>query len=188
VEPWVLSVFQWGGMLAGGAGAANREWVSQNRTRLPEILKKGCEALCLDSDEVSLQNFRFNASMTKVYSLLLEDFVIYDSRVGAALSWLVLRCYKGGSIPEYLKFAIPPSKSVITLRNPRVGNDGFSVLRNDPLKYIKWNIRANWILTGALRHSKENPVLRKSGECQFKNIRRIEAALFTLGRDLTYAR
>ena len=33
-----------------------------------------------------------NSGFTKIYSLYIDDFIIYDSRVGAALGFLV-RCY-----------------------------------------------------------------------------------------------
>lgn len=35
-------------------------------------------------------DLRSNAGLTKVYSLVLDDFIIYDSRVAAALAWLVM--------------------------------------------------------------------------------------------------
>lgn len=34
---------------------------------------------------------RFNAGMTKVYSLLADSLIIYDSRVAAALGWIVVK-------------------------------------------------------------------------------------------------
>lgn len=187
VEPWVLSIFQWGGMLAGAVGVANKNWVSNNRTRLPEILKEGCEAFRSDDDEIVLPNFRFNASMTKIYSLLLHNFLIYDSRVGAAFAWLVNTCYQGRQIPELLKFPLPPSKSKSTIRNPRPYSDDFPSIRNDPIEYAKWNVRANWVLTNAMRYANENPGNPNAQETQFESLRQLEAALFTMGRDLTFA-
>ena len=52
------------------------------------------EGMALFSDEASdarhfIRLNRFNAGITKVYSMVLENFIIYDSRVAAALGWLV---------------------------------------------------------------------------------------------------
>ena len=55
-------------------------------------------------DEIIIMNSGF----TKIYSLYINDFIIYDSRVGAALCYLVkLYCIeqKQGGVPSLLKFA-----------------------------------------------------------------------------------
>ncbi|MHB2080818.1 hypothetical protein [Pseudomonas asiatica] len=53
------------------------------------------------------KHLRFNAGMTKVYALICEDFLIYDSRVAAALGWLVVKyCEAHGiaKVPDALCF------------------------------------------------------------------------------------
>ena len=52
------------------------------------------EGMTLFSDEASdAQHFiglsRCNAGITKVYTRVLKNFIIYDSRVAVALGWLV---------------------------------------------------------------------------------------------------
>lgn len=44
-----------------------------------------------NDDNSALKVRRFNAGMSKVYSLIVADFIIYDSRVAAALAWFVAR-------------------------------------------------------------------------------------------------
>lgn len=53
------------------------------------------------------KTLRFNSGMTKVYSLLCDNFVIYDSRVAAALGWAIVKyCQLHGlaTVPELLCF------------------------------------------------------------------------------------
>lgn len=75
------------------------------------------EGMALFSDEASdAQHFtglsRFNAGITKVYSLVLEDFIIYDSRVAATLGWLVATFCRAGAreVPDALRFPWMPAK------------------------------------------------------------------------------
>ena len=48
-----------------------------------------------DTDHIDSVHL-MNAGFTKVYSLLLDDFPIYDGRVGAALGYLVRMYCEGG--------------------------------------------------------------------------------------------
>ena len=59
-------------------------------------------------------DLRSNAGLTKVYSLVLDDFIIYDSRVAAALAWLVMIWGREvGGVPDHLKFACMRARKTI---------------------------------------------------------------------------
>ena len=97
--------------------------------------------------------------MTKVYSLLLKDFVIYDSRVAAALAWLVLlwqiSSRPGSQLHPELSFQCLKAKEYKSKKNPKhpklrnPDSFQFSNLAANPYAHAKWNLRANWILTAA---------------------------------------
>jgi len=61
-------------------------WIGSHGRAGAEILRDGD----LDSPKFK-RNLRVNAGMSKVYSLICESFIIYDSRVVAALGWLVMK-------------------------------------------------------------------------------------------------
>lgn len=83
---WTCAVMMWGGVTNG-----NVEWLKSNVAGLAnEIDSVKKILLSNDDDPVFLKPIRrFNAGMTKVYSLVVPNFIIYDSRVAASLAWLV---------------------------------------------------------------------------------------------------
>lgn len=123
-----------------------------------------------------------NSGFTKIYSLLIEDFIIYDSRVGAALGLLVKQYLSDKNInyiPEELNYpygnARPTQSDTgkINKRNPSNDKYKFKALNNEDQKHIKYNTYANWLLKKLSEKSKfrhaDNP------------IRALEAALFMIG-------
>lgn len=123
-----------------------------------------------------------NSGFTKLYSLLLDDFVIYDSRVGAALGLLVRKFLEDNNIhtvPEELAFSYGnsrPTKSdtgPINKRNPSSNRFKFTQLANNDRKHIINNLYANWLLSE----------IAKSSKFQFENnpIRALESSLFMIG-------
>ena len=123
-----------------------------------------------------------NSGFTKLYSLLIDDFVIYDSRVGASLGLLTKHYLTEKGIylvPELLNFAYGnarPTKSdsgKLNRRNPSNKRYKFPTLNNSDKKHIKNNIYANWLLKELSEKSKfkheNNP------------IRALESALFMIG-------
>jgi hypothetical protein len=116
--------------------------------------------------------------MTKVYSLLIDDFIIYDSRVAAALAWLARRWWTvdlaqpAQTLPELLKFAcLPRNGTMAPYSNPDAAL--FPTLKQKPYDHYTWNVRANWLLATALI---------VAGPCTvFGSLREAEAALFQMG-------
>lgn len=178
---WMRATMQWGGVYRYGRGGVkgNRGWLEQNENGLVDLLNPVVAKIVADDDDFAqIANLRFNAGTTKVYSLLRPDSIIYDSRVAAALAWLILQSLNGQKVPEYLRFRCLPAQGN-HIRNPR--QDVFPQMNNSDHMHAKWNVRANWILSEALAISRQNnPPLSWS-------LREIEAALFVMGYDLQHA-
>jgi hypothetical protein len=144
-------------------------------------------------------NLRSNAGLTKVYSLALDDFIIYDSRVAAALAWLVTRWARetGSHIPDHLKFVCMRAKEIPSkiqgvgptkIRTPDSRLFPYfapSTNPKDHRKHAVWNQRANLVLTAALKHARAKPA--SAASAKFKTVRDVEAALFVMGADLRHA-
>lgn len=138
--------------------------------------------------EFKEQNSIFsNAGFTKIYSLLFDNWIIYDSRVAAGLQYLILKYLdsKGETkIPDTLNLASPPSrgdKSGNYRVIPHFKKISYSKYSNPDYRHLEANLIANYILTEYLKVKKDT---------KFKSedpLRQLEAALFMIGYDLTSA-
>lgn len=178
----VAAIFHWGGVYTNKNNKGNKPWLLHNHVGLHAILNAFVFDHSRGDDTTTIANLRFNSGMTKVYALLLEDFIIYDSRVAAALAWLVRRWWVDdlrqtvNSLPSSLRFGCLPGNGKMALfRNP--DRSVFTTLRSDPAAHYLWNVRANWLLGAALAKA-ERPV-------NFPDLRSIEAALFQMGRKVS---
>lgn len=176
----------------GGVSARNNQWLEDHRTGLAAVIEQVAQVLRqgnLDSPEFP-RELRFNAGMTKVYSLLCEHFIIYDSRVAAALGWLVMKyCSerKLTAIPDGLGFPWAPAKEAQNATAPKNRDPGmqngftFPRLRRGH-HHALWNMRASWVLSSALSHpaAQQSRFHQGSG----KPLRKLEMALFMVGYDL----
>jgi hypothetical protein len=132
-----------------------------------------------------LSTIHLNSGYTKIYSLLIDNFIIYDGRVGAAMGLLVsefLKVKKFINIPTTLDFAYgnpkmsDSNKKDFSKRNPSNFEYKFKALSNNSRLHIDNNIRANWLLQRVATESKFNSL---------KNpLRSLEAALFMIGYDI----
>lgn len=179
-----VEVMRW-----GGVAPHNEAWLRANQDTLAGCLARVGAALALDDDAADLgPGLRFNAGMTKVYSLLLDYFVIYDSRVAGALAWFVAAwaAEQGAQrIPDALRFPCMPAKEDAKaarrkLRNPWAGKAGFPTLGSRPYTHAKWNLRASWIVR-ALLEADPGTMFGAGAAAS----RKLEAALFMWGYDLT---
>ena len=88
-----------------------------------------------------------HSGFSKIYSLLLDGFPIYDSRVACALASLVrLFCEQAGlrEVPAPLAFGIPPTQARAP-RDPSCGRLVFPGIRT-PRRYAESNVMAAWLL------------------------------------------
>jgi hypothetical protein len=178
-----IGILEWGGVIA-----KNRSWIEGNRDRLFQILEND---MCLLTDpsptlEKFKSLFRFNAGFVKIYSLLLDGFIIYDGRVGAALGRLVRDyCLDANlmRVPELLRFPWSPPKEAKNMSSPKNRNpssDGykFPKLNNQKDYHALWTIYASWLLKDTLSN-----YLSRFSMCP-SPLRALEAALFMIGYDL----
>jgi hypothetical protein len=176
------NLMKWGGTMRG-----NNEWLSKesNFKVIHETLKL-LKSEVDDIDEIKrVKDLRFNSGLTKVYSLIADDFIIYDSRVAAALAWYVLKFIKAkniNAIPNELKFVCMKARDGKQQRNPLAGEGAFEYTKhNHPEIHAQWNIRASWILSAALNSMSGSIYHDQEG---LQPLRALEAALFMWGYDL----
>jgi hypothetical protein len=182
---WAIAVMNWGGVRNG-----NVTWLNSNLRGLASEISSVKNILSANDDDMARLGSirRFNAGMTKVYSLTLEQFVIYDSRVAAALAWLVIKWCQNTkrAVPDNLRFACMPAKegknpSRRKVRNPSCGTYLFPWMNNRSVRHAHWNLRANWVLAETLSRAGTNTDFHKTQE----PLRALEAALFMWGYDLS---
>lgn len=135
---------------------------------------------------------KMNSGFTKVFALRYPNFIIYDSRVAAALGFLVveyLRSKEIKTVPTELAFRIPPgagSGSWAQRRtNPSYGNYVFHQVAAGTAQHAEWNVKANWILSEVVNTQEFDDSI---GGCEDDRLRRLEAALFMLGYDVNRSR
>ena len=180
-------IMHWGGVQYG-----NVKWLTINKKNLIDILKNTSIAFMQDNlleENINSKQLRFNAGMTKIYSLLVPNFIIYDSRVAASLAWAA-RNYSASSqlkeIPDELKFPVTnPKESTTTkykkIRNPSEHPYHFPALRPGSF-HAKWNMKTNWILEKTI-HFLDMKIFKAK---KIRNpMRALESALFMLGYDLS---
>ena len=116
-----------------------------------------------------------NSGLSKIYSLLLDGFPIYDSRVACGLASLVrLFCEESNrrEVPAPLAFGIPPSQARAG-RDPSCGPLAFPRIWT-PRRYAKSNVTAAWLLDVL---SQQSPFAELGSERQ----RALQSATFMIG-------
>jgi hypothetical protein len=184
---WSIAVMEWGGVRNG-----NVAWLTANAKGLTTSIKSAAQTLDRGDDSLAVLGPkipRFNSGMSKIYSLVASDWIIYDSRVAAALSWFVAYwCIqtKQKSVPDLLRFPCMRPKEGATKwksRNPSCGALHFPWMGSRPAVFASWNMRASWIVGDAIKRSANQSTYRKSSS----PARALEAALFMWGYDLSFS-
>lgn len=184
-----VNVMKWGGTEKGNTNVL-RQWAKDGTTAT--YFQEAARVFGPDAlDEGAIKNSRIrsNAGFTKIYALLRDDFVIYDSRVAAALALLVIAyCKEAGlaQVPAGLAFHVMPAKEGANaqhrkLRRPEWHGLTFAKVNNNHLAHARSNVMANWVLGEALQGTRFHAATR--GE----DLRALEAALFMIGYDLSYS-
>jgi hypothetical protein len=191
---WVSAIMVWGGVYTKTKnGKGNNGWLESKKGTLGAYMRATLDVLRSGSDDEAhkkLLDFRSNAGTTKVHSLALSDFVIYDSRVAASLAWLVKKWASDSRIspPEHLRFACMKantSKWNSKSRSPDTDIFPYFVASGDIKHHhahATWNIRANWIIREALDLAINHNSNKQTAA--FQTLRDVEASLFMVGDDL----
>ena len=184
-----LDVMAWGGVTA-----RNKAWLEANKVGLGEMVHEVKTALITKDPHAPVlrsEALRFNSGMTKIYSLVCPDFVIYDSRVAAGLGMLVVQYCKAKGlikVPAELNFPWAAAKeagqsSTPKNRNPSTGSLRFKRLRSGA-HHARWNMNASWVLSQVASHPLSAQSQFRSGATPEQTLRAIEQALFMVGYDL----
>ena len=169
-------VFQWGGVYKSGNRVKANDKTYSLAKDYEEVIsywnfiREGKEFNVDDKFQ-----FESNAGFTKVYSLILEDFIIYDSRVSVALAYLIEKIL-GNDIPDYLKLFIPPSYGNGEAKDRRIVNPIFKPTNSNKKRQFYSNVISNLLLKSVL----DNIRLKQKDI----TLRDIEAALFMIGYDI----
>lgn len=174
----VAATLHWGGVYTAIKSGGNKPWLEKNHPHLQLILQEVVNDHAQGDDCSQIQDLRFNSGMTKIYSLLIDNFIIYDSRVAASLAWLALNWWTsvkgqlGVHLPLFLRFCcLAGNGKAQGYRNP--DKAVFKTLSARPHEHYMWNVRANWILESAL--------IKAGLDSRFGSLREVEAALFQMG-------
>ena len=153
------------------------DWRSMSPDRLQAIVEDVRTRLnprTADTDDLS--GFRYmGAGFSKVYSVLIDGFPMYDSRVACALSglvWIYCRREKVGRKPDLLMLRIPPRRGPKGARYHRCDRPR---MNNDSSEYALDNLKAAWLL---------GEMVRESGEFEqvgFEPVDGLQHALFMVG-------
>lgn len=178
-----IEVMNWGGVMQGNAA-----WLSNNKETLLQVIEETRDALNAgDQNSPVLNNadLRFNAGMTKVYSLICNNFIIYDSRVAAALGWAVTKFCQSQNlqgVPAELRFPWSAARGA-QRRNPCINDLIFPRLQSGSI-HARWNLKASWLLEAVIHHhnAKFSKFLKFLPEDNI--LRALESALFMIGYDL----
>lgn len=184
-----VDVMRW-----GGVAARNADWLKANKAGLGRMLQNVQTAIGDGDDQASVlrsKNLRFNSGMTKVYSLLCKDIIIYDSRVAAGLGWMVVKyCQEHdlSEVPEALCFPWAAAKEGKKSLAPKRRNPGTAKLKFKGLRsgrhHAMWNMRASWLLSAVLAHPGAAGSRFHLVPSPNDPLRALEAALFMIGYDL----
>ncbi len=159
-----LAIYEWGGVQRN-IGQLNQIMKNESLGNYLEKIKRELSYVSWDNIEQKINLFskspghlKIDSALTKIYSLMMPHFIIYDGRVGSA--WCLLyRLHKLNSGPvDFSKepFAWGNSTSTSTnKRSPSVGikgSESFRILakkkkNDDPIRrHIECNLFANLII------------------------------------------
>lgn len=185
VSMYCLNVFEWGGV-RGNDKYINNYQPTNGFVNILNEISSGIINLdpLVFNDNITSPNIKLNAGFTKVYSLLIKDFIIYDSRVAKALCKLISEFLTSKNQPgnnnvdPLLAFKIPRGRNDVG-GNLIINNRfSFQLFNNNNSYHQVSNIRASWILKEVLRVSPISPFNTLPIN---KRLRALEAALFMIG-------
>ena len=169
------AIVEWGGIR--NLGKLN-EWRSLPPERLQDLIENIRSKLNPETaDTDSLADLSYVGSgFSKIYSLLIDGFPIYDSRVACALNCLVgIYCGREQveQRPNLLKLRMPPRKEPKHFRYHRCARPRMSY--HGPA-YAQDNLKAAWLLQEMVREP------GKFGQVEgFEPVDALQHALFMVG-------
>ena len=148
-----IDILKWGRV--GGRNTERLEALGEEALPLLELNSRLLNPEAADLDRVKVVH-PMNSGFSKIYSLMLDGFPIYDSRVACALGSLVRGfCEKTGRqcVPPLLAFRLPPNRVQGNKRDPSRGNLKFSAIHHGGDGFhAQSNVMAAWILDELSEH------------------------------------
>ena len=168
-----VAVVQWGQVRQNTA-----QLCTLGDQALPRLIQS---ARLLNPNEADLHRLSdvrpLNSGFSKIYSLLVDGFPIYDSRVACGIASLVrLFCEETGreEVPTQLAFGIPQNRGVVS-RNPSSERLVFPRLwSTSARRYAESNVRAAWVLDALAAY----PPFSELGK---ERQRALQSAMFMVG-------
>jgi len=173
-----IEILKWGGL-----ENKNDEYIKNNPSIVDELIyiKNKINLNNYDIDKQTIIDIKINSGFSKIYSILLDEYIIYDSRVSVAICLLVRNfCEKNNlqNIPNELLFAFSKGRVEEGNRNPNNLNHVFPNLY--PNNYLENNIKASWLLSGIL----EKTISKFTKLPKNIQLRALEAAFFMIGYEI----
>ena len=169
------AIVRWGGIPFSRGLDDWRSMPPEELRALVEDIRAKLDPVTADTDDLSVFPY-MGSGFSKVYSVLIDDFPIYDSRVACALSCLVgiyCRREKVGPKPDLLKFRMPPRREPKTRWYHRCDRPA---MNNDSAAYALDNLKAAWLLGEMVREPGE------FGQVEgFASVDALQHALFMVG-------
>jgi hypothetical protein len=184
-----FSILDWGGVL-GNDTRGNKQRVNscinyvEYLNRVKDAMEN--ENFDLNSDFTWLTHM--NSGFSKIYSILVNNLIIYDSRVGAALGFLVRKYLKDRRftiIPQELDFSYSNGRAInngIEYRNPSNAEFVFKKFDSNSKRHIRDTIKASWLVNSIAENTRfsKGPIQSNHDSPG----RRLESALFMIGYDV----
>ncbi len=169
-------VLRWGGVVGGNARRLDA--LRDEAIPLLQVNARLLSPKTADLERVWVVQ-PMNSGFSKIYSLMLDGFPIYDSRVACALAslvrWFCEETEGLTEVPELLAFGIPPNQGN-TNRDPSCGEITFPKIRyGGSGLHAKSNVMAAWVLDDLSEHGPFGE--RGDAERQFA----LQSAMFMIG-------
>ena len=167
-------VMQWGGI-------NNNQSLCDLGENSLEQLKSNAKLLRPDTaDTDKLSGFKYmNAGYSKIYSLIVDDLPIYDSRVACTLASLILLFCNEKSlsvVPPNLYLGVPQGKGEKVNRFPSLGHLTLRKIQGAQYTlHAKSNVMAAWILGELAQKGKFAALPRE------RRVDALQSALFMIG-------
>jgi len=174
-------ILEWGGVKNKG----NKKRIAELRPNICAYLRVVQKRLAMDlpSHKYYSSEIHMTSGFSKIYSACVDEYMIYDSRVGAALGLLIRTfCIHNHlpNIPCELKFVWTNGRGE-QVRNPNCDRYEFPKLRlYKEDEYFENNIRANWLISAIANRTKS----KFSNLESHSRLRALEQALFMIGYDI----
>lgn len=183
------AMLAWGGVLN-----RNQDRIANLGEQVGDYFKRAKENLNLSDTRLGNHDDIFiNSGFTKLYSLLINDFIMYDGRVGAALG-LLGRLYSQektyAKIPDTIEFSFGSGKvsSAKQLddnrRDPSTNNYRLPEFSGNQTRHMNDNIKASWLLKELADKTRSRFTSLPQDALLNERLTAIQSALFMIGYDV----